>query len=62
MATSRKAAAQSAATATYLVVSNLDFNGESFTDGDTVDLTEAEAKPLLGHTVKPQKADPASES
>lgn len=44
--------APAGATATYEVVSRLDFNGETFEAGTTVELTQKEAEPLLGHTVK----------
>lgn len=52
MATSRKQAAAAATTAAYEVVSPLDHDGDHYAVGDTVDLTEAQAAPLLGNTVK----------
>lgn len=62
MATKQRAGAgNTEARATYDVVAQLRFDGEDYADGDTVVLTESEAKPLLGHTVNPQKADSASE-
>lgn len=47
------------AKATYEVVAKLRHDGEDYEAGDTVDLTENQAKLLLGHTVNPEKADPA---
>ena len=52
MATSRKQAAAAATTAGYEVISPLDHDGEHYAVGETVDLTEAQAAPLLGNTVK----------
>lgn len=37
----------------YVVKSPLEHNQEKFNIGDTVQLTEKEAAPLLGHTVLP---------
>ncbi|RQO63126.1 hypothetical protein DBR47_00705 [Paucibacter sp. KBW04] len=62
MATKRKeGAASTEPRKTYDVVAQLRFDGEDYADGETVDLTESEAKPLLGHTVKPLKPDQSSE-
>lgn len=41
----------------YIVKSNLDFNGERYVPGDTVELKEKEAEQLLGHTVEPAPAE-----
>jgi len=40
-----------AAEAGYKVLSNLDHDGQLFAPGDTVYLTEAQAKPLLGGAI-----------
>ena len=68
MATQKKRAsgapAEPEATTTYTVISPLHHgvlvDGEAietrYEPGETVDLTEAEAAPLLGHTVKEQDA------
>lgn len=40
-----------APTASYLVISPLRHDGVDFAIGEAVDLTAAEAAPLLGHTV-----------
>ncbi len=50
MATAKKA---TAAATTYEVISPLNHNLVDFEVGSVVELTEAEAAPLLGHTVKP---------
>lgn len=46
----KKAAAQKKAL--YVVVSPLRHNGDEYAIGDEVELNEAEAAQLLGHTVK----------
>ena len=40
----------------YLVISRLDHDGESFAPGDTVELTQAQAAPLLGQAVAAPRA------
>lgn len=62
MATDRKTtkAAQGSAAdapkATYLVTSPLEHDLELYEIGSEIELTEAEAAPLLEHTVKPKQA------
>ena len=55
MATPSKAAQAAAkgTSKTYKVISPLNHDLEDYAPGDQVELTEAEAAPLLGHTVKP---------
>lgn len=55
-AASKKAGAAAPATGTYKVVSPLEHDGELYAVGDEVALTEAQAAPLLGHTVAPPAA------
>jgi hypothetical protein len=55
MATARKTAAEKAEKATYVVVSPLDHDQVRYALGEEVELTEAEAEPLLGHTVVKKK-------
>lgn len=59
MATAKKAPA---AAKTYEVTSPLNHDLVDYEVGSTIELTEAEAAPLLGHTVKPagSKAETAS--
>jgi hypothetical protein len=57
MATAKKTAAASGAKATYVVTSPLEHDQVLYEIGEEVDLTEAQAAPLLGHTVKPKRAD-----
>lgn len=59
-----RAAARNSAAATtdapkvlYEVVSPLSHDGVAFAVGEGVELTEAQAAPLLGHTVQPIAAD-----
>lgn len=47
-----KGAKTKAATAEFTVVSRLDFDGETYMPGDTVELTEAQALPLIGGAIK----------
>lgn len=58
MATSKKAAARAdQPTATYTVQSPLDHDNDRYAAGDTVDLTEEQAKPLLElRVIKPGPA------
>lgn len=62
MATASKAA-QAAAKGTlktYEVISPLQHDLESYAPGDPIELTDAQAAPLLGHTVKPAAEKPAT--
>lgn len=47
-----KTATAKAATAEFQVVSRLEHNGDTYMPGDTVELTEAEALPLIGGAIK----------
>ena len=51
-ATEGKKTTAKAATAQFEVVSRLDHGGETYMPGDTVELTEAEALPLIGGAIK----------
>lgn len=44
---------------TYTVVSNLQHDGFDYDPGEDVELTKAEAEPLLGHTVKAKEGPKA---
>ena len=37
----------------YIVISPLEHDGDQFAPGATIELTDAQAAPLLGHTVTP---------
>lgn len=50
-AESKKTTAKSA-TAQFEVVSRLEHDGETYMPGDTVELTEAQALPLIGGAIK----------
>jgi len=55
MATAAKTAetkSAKGATAEFEVVSRLDHGGETYMPGDTVELTEAQALPLIGGAIK----------
>lgn len=56
MATAKKT---EGAKASYEVTSPLEHDGDRYEVGSTVELTPAQAEPLLGNTVKP-KAGPAA--
>lgn len=56
MATAKKTAAADAAKATYVVISPLEHDQVLYEIGEEVELTDAQAEPLLGHTVRPKKA------
>lgn len=49
--------AAAATTARYEVVSPLRHDGEPYAVGDEIDLSEAQAAPLLGHTVAPKTVE-----
>ncbi len=55
MATTKKEAPK----AVYIVLSPLQHDQEDYAEGSEVELTEAQAAPLMPHTVKP-KAAPAA--
>ena len=59
-ARSRKAAETDEPKKTFEVISPLHHDQEAYAIGDQVELTEAEAAPLLGHTVKPAAEKPAT--
>lgn len=42
--------------ASYIVTSPLEHDQVFYKPGEEVELTEAQAEPLLGHTVKPKQA------
>lgn len=44
--------------APYIVISPLQHDGDSYAIGDQVELTNAEAAPLMPDTVKPAEAKP----
>lgn len=50
MAKATKAAA--AATKKYIVISQLEHDGETYGVGEPVEMTEEQAKPLLGNTLQ----------
>lgn len=59
MATAKKTAKNPAADGPkklYEVTSPLNHDGEDYAIGDQVELTEAQAEPMLAHTVKPVAA------
>lgn len=57
MATAKKTArGADAPKATYIVTSPLEHDLERYEVGAEIDLTEDQAEPLLGHTVKPKQA------
>ena len=60
MARTRKAAQADGETKTFDVISPLDHDQERYEPGEQVELTEAQAAPLLGHTVKPVAEKPAT--
>jgi hypothetical protein len=57
MATANPKAAEKAV---YIVISPLEHNLKAFAVGDEIELTEAQAAPLLPHTVKPQPGAPSA--
>jgi len=59
MATSSQAK-DKAVKATYTVISPLNHDKEHYAPGDPVELTEAQARPLLGHTVEVPKGTTAA--
>jgi hypothetical protein len=54
-----RADAPKAPTASYTVIDPLKFDGDDYAVGDTVELTEAQAAPLLGTVVKPVATEAA---
>lgn len=54
------AAAPATSTTVYEVTSPLNHDGDVYAIGDQVELTEAQAAPLLGHTVQPFGSKPAA--
>lgn len=56
MATAKKTASANAPKATYIVTSPLEHDLERYEVGAEIELTEDQAEPLLGHTVKPKQA------
>ena len=56
MATKKQAAATSTEVKVYRVISPLDHDGERFASGDEVELTDAQAAPLLGQVIVDENA------
>jgi len=56
MATAKKTPGADAPKAPYVVTSPLEHDQERYEIGAEIELTDAQAEPLLGHTVKPKKA------
>lgn len=56
----KKAGAAAPTTSTYTVISPLEHDLELYAVGKEVELTEAQAAPLLGHTVQPLDNKPAA--
>jgi len=56
MATKKRTTAAAGETKLYDVISPLSYDHDDYAVGDQVELTDEQAAPLLGHTVRPTDA------